>query len=66
MTPGFRHEFRNLHPADALTVLGWLLDPAQDDPHPDLPYAMFDALAPVYRAYCAQYDELVATANGEE
>ena len=60
MTPGFRHEFRNLSPSDALTVLSWLLDPAQGDPHPDLPDAMIDALAPVYDAYCSQYASLAS------
>jgi hypothetical protein len=63
MTPGFRHEFRNLHPADALTVLGWLLDPGINDPHPDLPDDMIDALAPLYEAYSKAYDELVAASE---
>jgi hypothetical protein len=65
MTPGFRHEFRNLSPADAMTVLGWLLDPAQGDPHPDLPDDMIDALYPLHKAYCSQYASLVA-ANGKD
>jgi hypothetical protein len=63
MTPGFRHEFRNLHPADALKVLGWLLDPGMGDPHPDLTDAMIDALQPLYEAYCQQYLALVDAAE---
>lgn len=66
MTPGFRHEFRNLSPADALAVLSWLLDPAQGDPCPDLPDDMLDALQPLYRAYCEQHSELAAIATGED
>lgn len=66
MTPGFRHEFRGLSPADALTVLGWLLDPGADAPHPDLPDDMLDALQPLYAAYCEQHSELVAIASGED
>jgi hypothetical protein len=50
-------------PADALIVLGWLLDPGMDDPHPDLPDDMIDALQPLYKAYRAQYDALVATSE---
>lgn len=60
MTPGFRHEFRNLSPADAMTVLGWLLDPAQGDPHPDLPDGMIDALYPLHKVYGDQYAALAA------
>ena len=63
MTPGFRHEFRNLTPADALTVLGWLLDPAQGDPEPDLPYDMLDALYDLQRVYRTSYDDLAAAAG---
>lgn len=66
MTPGFRHELRGLSPADTLTVLGWLLDPGADAPHPDLPDDMLDALAPLYEAYCRQYRALRAVATGED
>ena len=66
MTPGFRHEFRNLTPADVLTVLGWLLDPAQDSPCPGLPDDMLDALQPLHRAYCEQHSELSFIVSGED
>ncbi|MEN9418409.1 MAG: hypothetical protein RI988_2029 [Pseudomonadota bacterium] len=65
MTPGFRHEFRNLTPADTLTVLGWLLEPAQGDPDPDLPDDMIDALQPLHAAYRKAYSALCA-ATGQD
>jgi hypothetical protein len=66
MTPAFRHEIRNLHPADALTVLGWLLDSGIDDPYPVLPDDMLDALQPLCDAYRKAYDRLVATSQDKE
>jgi hypothetical protein len=64
MTPGFRHEFRNLSPADVLTVLGWILDPAEGDPEPSLPDDMLDALYDLHKAYRYSYDDLAAAAGG--
>lgn len=63
MTPGFRHEFRNLAPADVLTVLGWLLDPAEGDPEPSLSDDMIDALRDLHRAYRLSYDDLAAASG---
>lgn len=65
MSPEFREQFAALTPAEVMTVLGWLLDPAQDDPEPDMPEDMLEALYPLHKAYNAQYAEL-AVANGKD
>lgn len=64
MTPGFRHEFRNLSPADVLTVLGWILDPVEGDPEPSLSDALLIALHDLHKAYRLSYDELATAAGG--
>lgn len=63
MSPEFREQFANLTPAEVMTVLGWLLDPAQGDPEPDMPEDMLEALYPLHTAYLDQYDELVTASR---
>jgi hypothetical protein len=63
MSPEFRQQFANLTPAETLTVLGWLLDPAQGDPEPELPEDMLEALYDLHKAYRASYDELAAASG---
>lgn len=63
ITFNFREQFANLTPAETMTVLGWLLDPALGDPEPDMPEDMLEALYPLHKAYNAQYDELAAASG---
>jgi len=65
MTPNFRAQFANLTEAEALTVLGWLLEPGIGDPAPDMSEALIDALAPVTKAYQNVYDQARAIVTGE-
>lgn len=65
LTPTFRAQFAELTEAEALTVLGWLLEPGINDPEPDLSEALIDALAPITKAYQAAYEQAERIVTGE-
>ena len=62
LTPKFREQFANLTERDVITVLGWLLEPGQNDPQPYISDALLDALDPLYTAYLDSYSALIAVA----
>lgn len=62
LTPAFREQFANLTERDVVTVLGWLLEPGQGDPQPNISDSLLDALEPLYRAYVDSYPALVIAA----
>jgi hypothetical protein len=65
LTPTFRAQFANLTEAEVLTVLGWLLEPAVNDPEPEMSEALIDALMPVTKAYTDAYDVANRIVTGE-
>jgi hypothetical protein len=65
LTPTFRAQFAALTEAEALTVLGWLLEPAIDDPEPEMSEALIEALAPVTKAYTETYAQAERIVTGE-
>ena len=65
LTPTFRAQFAALTEAEALTVLGWLLEPAINDPEPEMSEALIDALAPVTKAYTEAYAQAERIVTGE-
>lgn len=65
LTPTFRAQFSALTEAEVLTVLGWLLEPAVNDPEPEMSDALIDALAPVTKAYTEAYDVAHRIVTGE-
>jgi hypothetical protein len=65
LTPTFRAQFAALTEAEALTVLGWLLEPAIDDPEPEMSEALIEALAPVTKAYTEAYAQAERIVTGE-
>ncbi|MEI6644096.1 MAG: hypothetical protein WCL10_18910 [Novosphingobium sp.] len=66
ISPTFRAQFANLTEAEALTVLGWLLEPGIDDPEPEMSEALIDALAPVTKAYTEAYTQAERIVTGED
>ena len=65
LTPTFRTQFSALTEAEVLTVLGWILEPAVDDPEPEMSDALIDALMPVTKAYTEAYDVAHRIVTGE-
>ena len=61
----FRTQFANLTEAEVLTVLGWILEPAVNDPEPEMSEALIDALMPVTKAYTETYDVAHRIVTGE-
>lgn len=50
--------FGDLTPAQAMQVLGWLLDTGRSDPDPLGDHPVGDALLPVREAYLSAYDAI--------
>lgn len=65
LSPTFRAQFANLTETEALTVLGWLLEPGINDPEPEMSEDLIDALAPVTKAYQNAYDTAHSIVTGE-
>lgn len=65
LTPTFRDQFANLTESEALTVLGWLLEPGLGDPEPEMSETLIDALAPVTKAYTEAYAQAKRIVTGE-
>lgn len=61
----FRAQFANLTEAEVLIVLGWILEPAVNDPEPEISEDLIDALAPVTKAYTEAYDVAHRIVAGE-
>lgn len=56
--------FADLTPAQAMQVLGWLLDTGRDDPDPIGDTPLVDALLPVREAYLAAYRNIEREIEG--